>query len=336
MANNWQLGLLILVFISCSKCTLLPESPECPLSGASFGGRIKFLVDGRSGSTRFSPMANRGSMIIFQTPPAHLRSRMKSGGGQIWIGSRSCQRSGSQPGQCPWKGDRPCLDKEIPCGTERLFKPTGRQSDASTCTELTGVNLGVEMRFEESTGKFRVNVTWQLPNLQGNCAVTYYKLTRHQLDFDNCSFTTEPSEVTIDLEKQFRSIKRFFPNTKYNITLLIRNEAGMTHETSQVFRTPTTVPSCVDGLTSTPTSKGVRISWNELRCGKRNGVLDRYEFIAYFNGKKMQKDYMLPSSKPTQQYYLEPSSTVKRWRFKVRACNEVGCGVYMPTEGVMT
>lgn len=107
-------------------------------------------------------------------------------------------------------------------------------------TELTGINLGIVMRFEETTGKFRVNVTWQLPILQGNCAVTYHRLTRHQLDFDNCPFTTEPSEVTVDLEKQFRSIKRFLPNTKYNVTLLVRSQAGMTHETSQVFRTPTT------------------------------------------------------------------------------------------------
>lgn len=106
--------------------------------------------------------------------------------------------------------------------------------------------------------------------------------------------------------------------------------------TSVLFIWLLTVPGCVEGLTSTSARNGVRISWDELRCGKRNGVIQRYEYMAYRNGKKKEKGSMRPSSMPALQYNLEPLSTGNRWRFKVRACNEVGCGVYMPTEGVMT
>lgn len=98
------------------------------------------------------------------------------------------------------------------------------------------------MRLEESKNKVRVNVTWQLPSLMGDCAITFHELTRHQLDRDNCltSQQFQPDQVQdVDIEKQFKNIKRFFPNTWYNVTLLVRNQAGMTHVASKDFRTPT-------------------------------------------------------------------------------------------------
>ncbi|KAJ8029925.1 hypothetical protein HOLleu_29457 [Holothuria leucospilota] len=115
----WQLGVLIFASIASSRCSILSRSLECPLQGSTFGGRLILMDGGGLGSGLFPSFAHRGRMIIFQTPPAHLTSHMGFGRGQIWMGSRSCPGSGSQlPEQCPWTGDRPCIDAGIPCETE--------------------------------------------------------------------------------------------------------------------------------------------------------------------------------------------------------------------------
>lgn len=115
----WPVVVLIFASITVSRSSILSKRLECPMQGASFGGRL-VLMDGGVLRARHSPAwAESKRMIIFQTPPAHLRSHMGFGWGKIWIGSRNCERSSvSQPGQCPWTGDRPCLDTGMLCITE--------------------------------------------------------------------------------------------------------------------------------------------------------------------------------------------------------------------------
>lgn len=292
-----------------------------------------YLGDGVSGSTILSPLANRGRIIIFQSPPAHLRSRMGSGWGQIRMGSRTCHGVASQLGQCPWNGDRPCLEKGIPCEIDIAEMQTVQtERDATACEEMTDINLGVTVRLEESTGKVRANVTWQIPSLMGNCAITFHKLTRQQLDLGNCPGQLQPDVVPIDLEKRFKNIKRLLPHAWYNVTLLVRNQAGMTHVASQDFRTPKAVPGVVDSFTVSPGGNNVRISWNELPCEQRNGENLRYKYSSWVNNK-LRRTVLLDIGE--RYFQIKRLSTGKKWRFEVRACNEIGCGKPASRQGVM-
>ncbi|KAJ8044415.1 Phosphatidylinositol phosphatase PTPRQ [Holothuria leucospilota] len=112
------------------------------IQGASFGGRLVF----RGNKGVASALANRGQVLIFQTPPANRRSHMGFGRGKIWIGRRTCQGSSSQlPGLCPWTaGDRPCLSTKLPCDTDFVSEaPSYAQSYPLEFSEVSQNSIKV-------------------------------------------------------------------------------------------------------------------------------------------------------------------------------------------------
>ncbi|KAJ8025132.1 Receptor-type tyrosine-protein phosphatase F [Holothuria leucospilota] len=314
----WQLLVFIFASIARSKCCLLSRGRDCPPQGAFFGGRIVFKGNRGEVPGLFADLANSRRMMILQTPPVHFRSLMGSGQGRIWIGSKTCRGSDSRlPEQCPWTaGDRPCPDTGIPCETE-----------------LGHVDLNVETMAMETLLESRFIVSWQLPSLTVNCDVTFQQITLHQLDVDNCNFSplTEPMNYVLHTGMRNESFEELRPNSLYNITYLARNPAG-TFVTSQLKRTAEGIPTQAPiNLRYETRENSVEFWWNIPECGQRNGEIKQYwRKVIVTNDRSWERQRSAPN------HVIRRLNTGDEWFFKVRACNDAGCGPLAEATGVMT
>lgn len=89
-----------------------------------------------------------------------------------------------------------------------------------------------------------------------------------------------------------------------------------------VIAEPTGEPTNLD-----PTKKVDRVdfTWQAPSCGKRNGEITRYEYIAT-DGEGNRR----PRGR---RYSILDLSNGDEWTFKVRACNDAGCGPYAVSSG---
>lgn len=305
----WQLGILIFATIASSKCSILSKNLECPLRGATFGGRLALMDRGGLGYTHLTSLAQTGKVIIFQKPPTHLRARNVFGWGKIWTGSRNCQGSDSSPGQCYSTGNRPCLDTGLPCEPE-----------------LQHVNLTVTTS-AVTPGNSRLIVTWQLIDLSD---VTQQQITLHQLDNDNCSFSLDmaPREYVLQTGEREQIFRNLSPNSRYKITYFARTPEKsytLSKDTRTAETEPTESPS---NLTYDVQGNKVTYTWDEPLCGKRNGEIVRYEYAASRESDGLE----ITGKWKYGRLVFNPLPDGLQF-FKVRACSKAGCGPYAEERG---
>lgn len=176
-------------------------------------------------------------------------------------------------------------------------------------------------------GNASIRVTWNFREpTPGPCSVLRQTIAFKQMDLDNCPAESNPltEPQVIDNREHQYTVRRMSPNTEYNVSLTMemhRKPYNVWKTIRTVQTAPSAPPSGIE-FSERRKSRQVRVRWNEIPCGERNGQMEFYSIeMVNAGGTHVQ------NVKSTSARYFG-FSVGEQYSVRVAAINSHGIGPY--------
>ncbi|XP_071800431.1 receptor-type tyrosine-protein phosphatase T-like [Asterias amurensis] len=214
--------------------------------------------------------------------------------------------------------------------------PYGQIGINPNCTKCyVPVSVIYEVSSEQAPSR---NITWKAP--QNKCPVIDYAVQYQLVKRVLCQEEAGEFQTLHNATERQSPFPHpdSLPNSIYKVRVLARNEAGLGEFQENIYikhTTPEKEPtgSPTDFKTNSTTKHSVALSWREIPCGQRNGVITKYTLLYRVLEKPYDTNFSPNSSfesvdiEPSDMHCnisgLEPST---KYDFQLKGFNSAGVG----------